>query len=239
MQQTHDAPPDDPRSRRIGVAIIGGGLFLSLIFALMWFFTSGHTPVDISPLKKIAPPPGMAQKAPIAASANVPLTVAPTTEIFVEETVDAGEGRVRVEKRVAGTVKLVSNPDANVFFQDRDLGLTPVTATFAAGKQQLRFENKKLGLNKTVTLTVPPNQRTSELFEFFTGWLDVQGPDGTRVTVDGVARGTTPFNSVQVYEGRHRIDTVLASGERHSQSVETYAGQTVTHYVTRPDPREK
>ena len=138
----------------------------------------------------------------------------------------------RVVRRPGGKVKLISNPPTEVSTaKGKKLGRTPTEVTAEVGPLELTFENRELGISKTVTIEVRPGLGGKEMIEFGRGWLDILAPAGSRVSVDGKAIGVAPVAQQALFAGRHTVTVVRADGTRASRLVTVVAGETLTHEV--------
>jgi hypothetical protein len=89
-------------------------------------------------------------------------------------------------------------------------GVTPLTLSVAPGVHQLTVRVNKV--QRVVPLTLAAGAEASQYFELGASALPASGrlsiatdPDAARVTVDGIARGTTPVTVPDLAAGQHRV----------------------------------
>ena len=95
------------------------------------------------------------------------------------------------------------------------------------------LKNDKLGFKRTVMLDISANQQDAVRFAFSQGWLEIDAPKQSRVTVDGkVATGT----HVQLWEGSHRVEVTHANKKktRDVQVAEVTPGMTTSVHFEAP-----
>jgi hypothetical protein len=193
--------------------VLAAGAAALLVLVVVWVFKLADTDTaDPGAAKPIAQAREPAPKPTVAA----PTRVEPT-RVVVEQTVDAGNGESRTVLTNAGTVRIVTEPDTNVFVDGKDLGPQPVLITLPVGKQSVILRNDKLGFKRAVFVDVLANQQTSVRFAFATGWIEIDAPEGAKISVDGKA---TPSRHVQVWEGVHKVE-VTHSNKKHTHAVQT------------------
>lgn len=114
----------------------------------------------------------------------------------------------------SGNLRIVTDPEgATVYVNDVAKGRTPVTVELAYGAHQIKvvrtgYKTEVRDVNIRVReLTVPFNLKP----EVVTGQVNVYGPDGYRVMVDGHDMGPMPV-TVQVSEGVRQFKLVGADG---------------------------
>lgn len=233
---THDLKRNGPSRTFAGLdedqfrrALYGlaGGAALVLVLAGVWAVVKfDDTPADPSGLKSI-PHEKAARARDAAPQIEVPKAV------MIEQVVDAGNGQTRTVLAAAGTVRIVTDPDANVFIDGRDLGVAPVLVTLPAGKNSVVLENKKLAFKRTVSVDVSANEQTAIRFAFSKGWLELDAPRGSAVTVDGKPVTGT---QVQVWEGTHKVE--VQHPDKHKthelQTAEVKAGMTTSVHFEAP-----
>ena len=163
------------------------------------------------------PPPSTPPSTPPASKppstpTTAPTSTARTTTSSAAVTSDSVWGAA--PEPTSGMLKIVTNPDgANVFVNETPKGKSPVTVELAYGTHSVKVQ--KAGY-KTETKEV--NFRIQEMTVPFalkpdvvTGQVNVYGPDGYRVVVDGHDMGTMPV-TVQVSEGARQFKIVGPDG---------------------------
>jgi hypothetical protein len=154
-----------------------------------------------------APPSGprVSKKAMIAAGVVVALLIGgyfAAQSFFSEPAV--------VEATATGTLVLTSNPDGAAAFVDGEpKGMTPLTLTLPVGEHVV--ELRGAGEPRSIPVTIAAGMQASHYIELpkttsKTGQLQIRTePSGARVTVDGIARGTSPITVVELEPGEHVV----------------------------------
>lgn len=135
------------------------------------------------------------------------------------------------EKSPTGTAEIQTVPEgAQVWYQGRQLGVTPLRAELAVGSHEveLRYRNT----TRTLTLDVTPGNTIVQRIEWaaprVAGKLRVESdPSGAAVVIDGKPRGVTPLNVDDLTAGRHEVDVTM-NGNTQRETVEVKGGKTVT-----------
>lgn len=157
-----------------------------------------------------APPPAATPVAAKPAPAPVPTpapakpTAAPTPAARPAPTASSDANPWGAPAAVtSGSLKVITDPDgATVYINDQQRGKTPLTVDLPYGAYNIRvvksgFKTEVRDVNiRVAELSVPFNLRA----EVVTGQLNVYGPTGYRVFIDGYDRGAMPL-TVQVSEG--------------------------------------
>jgi hypothetical protein len=137
-----------------------------------------------------------------------------------------------------GTVVVTTNPPgAQVFIDGVPQGASPTTLTVAAGTHVLELRGG--GDPRTMSLDVAAGAQLSQYIEMAKGPLAAGSlqvrtePAGAKVSVDGVARGTSPVIVADLAPGEH---TVVVEGESGStkQTVTVEAGATASLVANLP-----
>lgn len=109
-----------------------------------------------------------------------------------------------------GTLVITTNPTgAQAVVDGVDRGVTPLRLDLSAGAH--RLELKSAGGTRTVPVLIAEGTQVSQYIELplpqsGVGQLSVRTePPGARVTVDGVARGTSPTTVVDLTTGEHNV----------------------------------
>jgi hypothetical protein len=133
-----------------------------------------------------------------------------------------------------GTLVIVTNPPGAIAIIDGTPGgTTPVNQTVAAGSHTV--ELRGAGPSRTLAVSISAGEQAFQYIELpgaisLVGHLDVRSdPPGALVTIDGVARGTTP-TVADLAPGEH---TVMLTSERGSatQTVSTESGASASLMV--------
>ena len=131
-----------------------------------------------------------------------------------------------------GTVVITTNPPgAQVTLDGKPQGISPTTLTVEPGAHVL--ELRGAGEPRTISLDVAAGAQLSQYIEMAKGPLAAGSlqvrtePAGARVSVDGVARGSSPLIVADLAPGEH---TVAVEGEGGStrQTVTIEAGATAS-----------
>jgi hypothetical protein len=109
-----------------------------------------------------------------------------------------------------GTLVITTNPSgAQAIVDGQDRGVTPLKIDLSAGAH--RLELKSAGGTRLVAVTIAEGTQVSQYIELplpvsGVGQLTVRTePAGARVTVDGVARGTSPMTVTDLTTGEHAV----------------------------------
>jgi len=134
-----------------------------------------------------------------------------------------------------GTLSVTTNPPgAQVAVDGEARGVTPLTLALTAGPHTLDVRGG--GEPRTIPLTIAAGAQVSQYIELAktasrSGQLQIRSePAGAAVTVDGVARGTSPLTVPDLAPGEH---TIAVESDRGSvkQSVTIEAGVTASLVV--------
>lgn len=130
-----------------------------------------------------------------------------------------------------GTAEIQTVPDgAQVWYQGRQLGVTPLRFEFAVGTHEveLRYRNTTRTVQLDVTAGNTFVQRIEWAAPRVTGKLRVESdPTGAAVAVDGRPRGVTPLNVDDLAAGGHTVDVTMNGNIVH-ETVEIKGGKTAT-----------
>ncbi|MBZ4371851.1 serine/threonine-protein kinase [Corallococcus sp. AS-1-6] len=166
--------------------------------------------------------------------AGLPIVVAEPFDAGVEDAgVDAGVDA----GPTMGILDLTVEPRVEVTLNNALLGRTPLSASLPPGKHLLTFTNGALGISVSRTVTVAPTGRSAYQFFLNKAFINVRGPAGANVSVDGKPVGTVPVEELDVYEGYHRLNVNV--GPSHWQKTFTIEpGQRVNFDVDFQEPQE-
>ncbi|MBN9685835.1 MULTISPECIES: protein kinase domain-containing protein [unclassified Corallococcus] len=166
--------------------------------------------------------------------AGLPIVVAEPFDAGVEDAgVDAGVDA----GPVMGILDLTVEPRVEVTLNNALLGRTPLSASLPPGKHLLTFTNGALGISVSRTVTVAPTGRSAYQFFLNKAFINVRGPAGANVSVDGKPVGTVPVEELDVFEGYHRLNVNV--GPSHWQKTFTIEpGQRVNFDVDFQEPQE-
>jgi hypothetical protein len=131
-----------------------------------------------------------------------------------------------------GTVVITTNPaGVQVLLDGRPQGVSPTTLTVVVGRHLL--ELRGAGEPRTIALDVAAGAQLSQYIEMAKGLLGVGSlqvrtdPAGAKVTVDGVARGTSPTIVADLSPGEHAVVLESENGTTR-QTVTIEAGATAS-----------
>ncbi|RKH48968.1 PEGA domain-containing protein [Corallococcus interemptor] len=162
--------------------------------------------------------------------------------VVVAEPFDAGIEDAGVDAGVdagptMGILDLTVEPRVEVTLNNALLGRTPLSASLPPGKHLLTFTNGALGISVSRTVTVAPTGRSAYQFFLNKAFINVRGPAGANVSVDGKPVGVVPVEELDVYEGYHRLNVTV--GPSHWQKTFTIEpGQRVNFDVNFQEPQE-
>lgn len=183
----------------------------------------------------------LAQRMPRAAQVGVPVAVVILTLGMTGHVgrllsvpgrlADAAKTRWFPDKPKTGTAEIQTVPDgAQVWYQGRQLGVTPLRTEFAVGSHEveLRYRNT----TRTVVLDVTPGNTFVQRVEWgaprAVGKLRIESdPSGAVVMIDGRPRGATPLTADDLVAGRHTVDVTM-NGNTVQEAVDVKAGKTTT-----------
>src|SRR6185503_5167725 len=124
-------------------------------------------------------------------------------------------------------------PGARLFVDGVEKGATPLTVTLKVGAHALELRGS--GAPRQVPITMTAGAQMSQSIDLpttaSTGQLQVRSePAGARVSIDGVARGTSPVTVTELPPGEHpvQVDSALGSAK---QTVTIEAGITASLMV--------
>ncbi|NOY25811.1 MAG: PEGA domain-containing protein [Oligoflexia bacterium] len=120
---------------------------------------------------------------------------------------------------------------AIVYVDDRQLGRSPLSAELGFGMHTIRLElGGYSSEQRTIDVQMPEMAVPFELKPLVvTGTVNIFGPTGATVLVDGAQVGKIP-TSVKLTEGPHSFEVKTADGSSfsHSQDVRFDGGTTVS-----------
>ncbi|RKH42816.1 protein kinase domain-containing protein [Corallococcus sicarius] len=140
---------------------------------------------------------------------------------------------------VMGVLDLTVEPRVEVTLNSNNtlLGRTPLSAPLPPGRHLLTFTNGALGISVSRTVTVAPTGRSAFQFFLNKAFINVRGPAGANVTIDGKPAGVVPVEELDVYEGYHRL-LVTVGPSRWQKSFTIEPGQRVNFDVNFEEPPE-
>lgn len=148
----------------------------------------------------------------------------------------AAIGTVSAASTTTGTVRVESNPNG-VSLQVDGLtrGATPLTLSLPVGRHQLTLAGG--GRTKTVSVDVLAGATSVHYLELpdaaaalATGSLQVTTSRPASVSIDGVARGTSPLVVDGLTGGEHQV-VITAAGTTYRRTIVVDAGRTVSLVV--------
>ncbi|RKH12251.1 PEGA domain-containing protein [Corallococcus sp. CA053C] len=170
--------------------------------------------------------------APEVIAAPVPFDAGPE-DAGVEDAgiVDAGPVMGMLDLTVEPRVEVTLNSNTTL------LGRTPLSVPLPPGRHLLTFTNGALGISVSRTVTVAPTGRSAFQFFLNKAFINVRGPAGANVTIDGKPAGVVPVEELDVYEGYHRL-LVTVGPSRWQKSFTIEPGQRVNFDVNFEEPQE-
>ena len=131
-----------------------------------------------------------------------------------------------------GTLNVTTNPaGAQVFVDGVERGLTPLTVALKPGAHSMELRGQ--GEPRTMPITIAAGGQLAQYIDMpkgaaTMGQLHVRtDPAGARVSVDGVARGTSPTTIADLSPGEHAV-TLESDLGSVKQTVTIEAGQAVS-----------
>ena len=183
----------------------------------------GATPAARPVAPPVTPPPPVAPPPTVAP----PTAALPTGDASADLSsnpwnTQASTGRLTINTIPAGAL---------VYVDDRQLGRSPLSAELNYGMHTVRVELGGYGSEKrTIDVQVPEMAMPFDLKALVvTGTVNIFGPTGATVYVDGAQVGKIP-TSVKLTEGAHsfRVETPEGSSFNSSKDVRFEAGSTVS-----------
>jgi eukaryotic-like serine/threonine-protein kinase len=166
--------------------------------------------------------------------AGLPIVVAEPFDAGVDAGVDSGVDA----GPVMGMLDLTVDPRVEVTLNGALLGRTPLSAPVPPGRHVLTFTNGPLGISVSRTVTVSATGRSAYQFFLNKAFINVRGPAGANVNVDGKPVGQVPVEELDVYEGYHLLHvSVGAATWKKSFTIEP--GQRVNFDVDFQAPPEE
>ncbi|RKH34652.1 PEGA domain-containing protein [Corallococcus praedator] len=170
--------------------------------------------------------------------AGIPAVVAAPFDAGVEDAgvedagiVDAGPVMGMLDLTVEPRVEVTLNSTTTL------LGRTPLSVPLPPGRHLLTFTNGALGISVSRTVTVAATGRSAFQFFLNKAFINVRGPAGANVTIDGKPAGTVPVEELDVYEGYHRL-LVTVGPSRWQKTFTIEPGQRVNFDVNFEEPQE-
>lgn len=184
-------------------------------------------PAATPPVATITTPPAAAPTAAAAAAAAA--RVAPTTPTATateSETWSTGSAAT------SGRLTITSIPTgATVYIDNKQVGRSPVSTEITMGAHSVRLElGGYSSESKSINLNSPEMAASFELKPLVvTGTVNIFGPTGAVVLVDGAQVGKIP-TTVKLTEGAHTFEVRTVDGTSYSSSrdVRFNGGSTVT-----------
>ena len=132
-------------------------------------------------------------------------------------------------KKGYGVIAIKTTPPTKVSVNKKKYK-TPVELTLKTGKTKFSFSKGKGAdkIKKTFTWNITEGRKITKKYTFKKGTLTVVSfpVKGHKVYVDGELVGTTPFKSVSVMEGSHKIKVVTGKTKaNHKEKVNIRAGR--------------
>jgi hypothetical protein len=186
-------------------------------------------PLDVSPFEEQPKPADGRKRWGVAAAAVALLALAgagvPAARRFISP----------APVNTDGTLIMTSNPaGAKLFVDGVERGVTPLTVALKTGPHSLELRGD--GPPRLMPITVTAGAQVSQYIELpksasTAGQLQVRTePSGARVSVDGVARGTSPVTVADLTPGEHAV-TLESDRGSVKQIVAIEAGITASLMV--------
>src|SRR5262249_58416309 len=165
-----------------------------------------HKPLDLphKPLD-LPPPRSMGRKRWPLLAAGAVIVAAAVSLPAARRLVSSGGG-----SQAEGTLVVNTNPPgARLFVDGVERGATPLTVALKPGPHSLEVRGD--GAPRLMPVTITTGQQITQYLELpkassAVGQLHVRTePAGARVSVDGLARGTTPVTIAELTPGEHAV----------------------------------
>ena len=139
--------------------------------------------------------------------------------------------RVPPPTPTAATLAVTSNVEGSAVRVDNvERGVTPLRLSLDPGEHTVTIATAQV--SRSLKISLKAGEVSSQHVEFAappsptTGQMQITSePSGARVTVDGVARGTTPVTLEGIAAGPHRV-LLTGEGVRVERTITTAAGET-------------
>ncbi len=155
------------------------------------------TPPPVAHAKMAAPTPESASGPAPAKAATPPPAVAKDTTPAPESTATAGNG--------SGWVTMPLSPPVEVFERGRKLASRDGRVTLPAGRHDLQFRNKALGIDTRRTVDVVANTEAPVAIDVQPGSVNVNALPWASVSIDGAPVGDTPLANLALAAGPHDV----------------------------------
>ena len=132
-----------------------------------------------------------------AKAATPPPAVAKDTTPAPESTATAGNG--------SGWVTMPLSPPVEVFERGRKLASRDGRVTLPAGRHDLQFRNKALGIDTRRTVDVVANTEAPVAIDVQPGSVNVNALPWASVSIDGAPVGDTPLANLALAAGPHDV----------------------------------
>jgi hypothetical protein len=173
-------------------------------------------PVDLPPARHAAPPLDLPPPKPFPSQAGLrkwwPALAAAAAIIVVAAGVPAARRLIMGggSSQSEGTLVVnTSPPGARLFVDGVERGATPLTVALKPGPHSLEVRGD--GAPRLMPVTITAGQQITQYLELpkvtaAVGQLNVRSePAGARVSVDGLARGTSPVTIAELSPGEHTV----------------------------------
>lgn len=196
VRQTLRFDPADPATVMMVIPLVEDGAATPVPPSAI-----GVAPAPVgSPVKAPTAPPEVATSPP-AATPAVPKGVKPRSPP------EKARATARVPK--TGMLTLESQPRTEVTIGKRAVGNTPLRGyRLATGSHTVHLRNGKLGLLKTIQVTIRPGKTLSRRVVFEKGKVAIDVKPWADIYVQGKKIGTTPMLPIEMYEGTYQIRLV-------------------------------
>jgi hypothetical protein len=149
--------------------------------------------------KKVAPAPSRSKAAaPAPTPATTPASPAAAKDSPIEPATTTTSGRT------SGWVTFISSTPVEVFEQGKRLMVRGGRVSLPAGRHDLEFRNKALGINTRRTVDVAANTETSVPLDK-PGSVNVNALPWASVIIDGAPVGDTPLANLPLSAGPHDV----------------------------------
>ena len=216
---------------------------------------AGASPADVAPVAPVVAPPSQPAAvaapaaphpaAPVAAATQRAATpaapVAPRALPASDASADASGGSdpwSTAASHSTGRLTINTIPaGASVYVDERQVGRSPLSSELGFGMHTIRVElGGYSSEQRTIDVEVPEMAVPFEMKALVvTGTVNIFGPTGATVLVDGAQVGKIP-TSVRLTEGAHAFDVRTADGSSftRSQDVRFQGGSTVSVTLSPP-----
>ncbi|QRO02214.1 protein kinase [Archangium violaceum] len=108
--------------------------------------------------------------------------------------------------------ELFVNPDVEVSINGRVIGRTPLTVPLPLGRHTLTFTDTSKGLKTARMIDITHEGTSTFHIRLGMGSVLIQGPEGSRISLNGKDVGTAPLAEMTLFEGVYDVRVTASDG---------------------------